>query len=115
MAVDEQLYNRAEALERLGGDEELFADVASMFIADGENYCVALQAALVAADAVALRREAHTIKSMLATFSYEAGRELAMRLEHLAASGSLTGADSLTAEVVMAVRKLVETLSAEQG
>ena len=108
-----ELYNRAEAMERLGGDEELFVDVASMFIADSAGYCAALEAALAAADVGALRREAHTVKSMLATFSYEAGRELAQRLELLAASGSLEGAGSLTAEVIAAVRRLAEVLSDE--
>lgn len=108
-----QLYNRAEALERLGGDEELFADVVSMFVAESESYCSALEAALLSADAAVLRREAHTVKSMLATFSYEAGRELAMRLEHLAATGNLDGADSLTSEVVAAVRRLVEEFARE--
>jgi len=105
-----ELFNRAEAVERLGGDEELFANVASLFVAESAGYCRALEAALAAVDAAALQREAHTVKSMLATFSYEAGRELAMRLEHLAALGSLDGAADLTAEVVAAVRRLAEAL-----
>ena len=106
-----ELFNHAEAVERLGGDEELFASVASLFVAESEGYCGALETALASADAAAVRREAHTVKSMLATFSYEAGRELAQRLEHLAASGSLEGADRLTAAVVNAVRRLVAALS----
>ena len=105
-----ELYKHAEAVERLGGDEELFATVVSLFVAESEGYCSALEAALAAADTAALRREAHTVKSMLATFSYETGRELAQRLESLAATGSMDGADSLTAEVVGAVRRLVEAL-----
>jgi histidine phosphotransfer protein HptB len=105
-----ELYNHAEAVERLGGDEALFASVASLFVAESEGYCCALEAAMASADVVAVRREAHTVKSMLATFSYEAGRELAQRLEHLAAAGSLEGADGLTAEVVAAVRRLVAVL-----
>ena len=106
-----ELYDYAEALERLGGDEALFANVASLFIAESAGYCGALEAALASADVAAVRREAHTVKSMLATFSYETGRELALRLEYLAASGSLEGADRLTADVVDAVRQLVAALS----
>ena len=108
-----ELYNHAEAVERLGGDEALFSSVAGLFVAESEGYCGALEAALASSDAVAVRREAHTVKSMLATFSYEPGRELAQRLEHLAASGSLEGAESLTAAVVDAVRRLVAALPKE--
>ena len=66
-----------------------------------------------AADMAALRREAHTVKSMLATFSYEAGRLLALRLEELAASGNFDGAQALTDELVAAVKRLVAALATE--
>lgn len=109
-ASESPRFNKDEALARLGGDESLFAEVASMFVTQSESYCLALERALNAGDTAALQREAHTVKSLLATFSFEAGRELAMRLEHLAAAGRLDGAAALTAEVVAAVRQLVELL-----
>lgn len=109
------LYDRAEALGRLGDDEELFASVAELFIADSEGYCQALESALAAGDAPGLQREAHTVKSMLATFSCETGRERAMRLEYLAGSGSLDGAASLTQEVIAALRLLAAALANEKG
>jgi len=105
------LYNRAEALERLDGDEDLFGNLAELFVAESTGYCDALEAALAAADAGVLRREAHTVKSMLATFSYEAGREVAMQLERLAADGSLDGAEDLTAQVVGAIKELADELA----
>ena len=46
-----ELYKHAEAVERLGGDEELFATVVSLFVAESEGYCSALEAALAAARA----------------------------------------------------------------
>ncbi len=105
-----ELFNRAEAIERLGDDEEFFSNVAALFVAESAGYCSALEDAAAAADGEALRREAHSVKSTLATFSYEAGRELALQLEQLAASGDLAGADRLTAQVVDAVRQLAEVL-----
>ncbi len=107
------LYHRAEAIERLGGDEALYVSVASLFIESSAGYCAALEAAVRAADMAALRREAHTVKSMLATFSYEAGRLLALRLEELAASGNFDGAQALTDELVAAVKRLVAALATE--
>lgn len=112
---EEPLINKAEAIARLGDDESLFAEMANMFVADSETYCVALENARASADVVALRREAHTVKSLLATFSFEAGRSLAMQLEHLAAAGSLEGADELTADVIDAIRCLSVELTKELG
>ena len=109
------LYNRAEALERLDGDEELFGCLAELFVAESAGYCRALDAALVAADVAALCREAHSTKSMLATFSYEDGRAVAMQLERLAAGGSLDGAETLTVQLIAAVKRLADELAKEQA
>ena len=103
-------YDRAEALARLGGDEELLADVATLFIAESEDYCRALELALAVADAAAVQREAHTVKSMLATFSCESGRQRAFELEQLGASGQLAGAAALVAEVSLMIRALAQVL-----
>ena len=107
------LYDRAEALERLDGDEELFGSLAELFVAESAGYCRALETALAAGDAAALCREAHSTKSMLATFSYEDGRAVALQLERLAAGGSLDGAEVLTAQVLAAVKILADELAKE--
>jgi histidine phosphotransfer protein HptB len=108
-----EFFNRAEAIERMGGDEELFASVAKLFIESSAGYCAALDAAMRAADAPALRREAHTVKSMLATFSCAAGTAQALRLEELTAAGRLDGAQRLTDELVATVKRLAAALGAE--
>jgi HPt (histidine-containing phosphotransfer) domain-containing protein len=110
---DTPIYDKAQALARLDGDESLFKELMDMFVAESESYCQALEAALSSGDAANLRREAHTVKSLLATFSYEVGRELALRLEHLAAGGTLDGAEELTREVIAAVRRLSAVFAAE--
>lgn len=108
----EVVFNRAQALESLGGDEELLANVASLFVDEAVSYRQALVAALAAGDAATLQREAHTVKSVLATFAYELGRERALHLEQLAASGNLAGAEAATAEVIAALQTLSEALKA---
>lgn len=110
---ESKIYDRAEAIERLDGNEPLFAEMAEMFVAESEAYCAELERAVASGDAEAVRREAHTLKSLLATFSSEAGRVLAMQLEMLAASGSLEDAESLTVEVLAAVRRLAAALASE--
>ena len=100
------IYDKAEALVRLGGDESLFSELTQLFVSESAGYCRALEQALLSADAARVQREAHSVKSMLATFSFEEGRKLAMQLEYLAAAGKLEGADRLTAQVIDAVRRL---------
>lgn len=107
------IYDRAEAIARLDGDESLFAEMANMFVAECDNYCQALGSALAAGDAPLLRREAHTVKSLLATFSFETGRVLAQQLESLAATGSLDGAEALAQQVLAATRQLAAALAAK--
>ena len=106
------IYNRTEAIARLEGDEALFAEMVNMFIAECETYCGAIEEALASGDAGALRREAHTMKSLLATFSFEGGRSLALELEQQSALGDLSGLDGLVAQVVAAARQLAKALAA---
>ena len=105
------VFDKAEAIVRLGGDESLFSELTQLFVTVSAGYCSALEAALSSADAAALQREAHSVKSMLATFSYEEGRVLAMQLEYLAATGKLDGAERLVAQVTDAVRRLAASFA----
>ncbi len=67
------VLDRASILERLGGDEEIYAMMVDMFVADVENNCTALATALAAGDVESLKRAAHTVKGLLATFSDDDG------------------------------------------
>jgi len=109
-----EVYNRAETLARLGGDEELFRTLAAMFADDSAGYCRALERAMAARDAPTLQREAHTLKGLLATFSDDAGTALARQLEQQAEAGELADAGELTARLVTAVKRLADALSGEQ-
>lgn len=110
MICDGTVYDRAKALEQLGGDESLFAEISAVFIGECEGYCSAVESVLAEGDVTAVQREAHTVKSVLASFACEAGRELAARLEQLAASGRLDGADAMAAELAAAMRRLKTVL-----
>ena len=111
-AAGASIYDRATAIARLDGDESLFTEMVDMFDAECENYCQALESALASGDAAELRREAHTVKSVLASFACERGRELAWRLEEQAASGELDGASEQVAELVSVLRQLMAELAA---
>ena len=112
---DEPVYDRDKALEQLNGDASLFAEISAVFVAECDAYCAALEAALASGEPCELRREAHTIKSMLATFACEGGRGLASRLEEMAASGSLEATSGMVADLVLAVRRLAGALEEKIG
>ncbi len=113
------LYDRGEAVLRFDGDASLFAEMAALYVAESDAYGAALAAALAAAkaggatSAQALQREAHTMKSVFATFSCESGRLLALRLEQTAAAGRLEDVEALTEEVAAALAALAQALAAE--
>lgn len=82
--------NRAEIVDRLGGDEDLFLTLAQMYVDDAHTYADALKGALAAADGNLLGREAHTVKGLFSTFSDEAGVACALAIEDQALAGDLT-------------------------
>lgn len=97
-------------MDRLGGDEELFAAMAEVYLKDWGTYHAQIAAALAAGDAALLRRHAHTIKSLLATFADEAGSALAAAVEQRAGSGQLAGLEGGVARVQERLRLVAAAL-----
>jgi len=89
------VYDRAEALARIGGDEALFQTLVEMFLADAPGYLQEIDTAWDSSDLDHLHRAAHTLKSVLATFSAHAGQQAAQELEHAAKEGRLSAISGL--------------------
>lgn len=114
------LLDRQETLARLGGDGELLATLSAMFRAELPRHREKLAASLaVDADAAAwikcLADEAHTLKSLFATFSAPGPTAQALALERaarqaLAAGGP--GGDVVLAPLRSQARELDATLVA---
>lgn len=106
--------DKATILDRLGGDEELFAEMAAMYIEDSEKYCTDLAAAFEAGAADRVQREAHTIKGLLATFADDAGTAMALAMEHQVRDhGLLDTLPTSISALQERVRLLAATLVAE--
>ncbi len=108
-------YDRASVIERLGGDEELFLTVASMYVQDSPGYRQALQAAVDSTDIEALAREAHTIKGLFSTFSCEPLALLARDVENLAKEGRFEEAAARVPQVMTAIDELAALLVSERS
>lgn len=106
------VLDRESILERLGGDEDIYAMMVDMYLDDLGNNCDALSAALASGDASVLRREAHTIKGLLATFSDVSGAADAHRLEHMAQNGETTGAAEAVAGLQQRLHEIAGVLRA---
>lgn len=104
--------NRAAAIAMMG-DEEIFREVAAMFVADTPRMLDELGQALAAGDWPALTRSAHTLKGLFATFAAKAGETAARQLEAGARAGNPEGnCADLAAEVQRQAHRLIGELSA---
>ncbi|MBU1364767.1 MAG: Hpt domain-containing protein [Gammaproteobacteria bacterium] len=106
------VLDKASILERLGGDEEIFAMMVDMFVQDVDSNCAALGTALASGDAAVLRREAHTVKGLMATFSDEAGAADAYTVELRARDGLVADQAAAVAGLQQRLREIAAVLSA---
>jgi CheY-like chemotaxis protein/HPt (histidine-containing phosphotransfer) domain-containing protein len=85
----------AELLARFDGDSELLKELAGIFLRECPRMLDEIRAALGDADSKALERAAHTLKGSVGNFAMPGSWETAHRLELLAKSGQLSGADEI--------------------
>ncbi len=91
--------DRKAILERVDGDRALLAELVDLFVADSSDLVLALQAAVDAADSVALERAAHTLKGSAGNFGPSRLAELALELELLGRTDDLGPAAAVLAEL----------------
>lgn len=108
---------RANAIAQLGGDSELFAQVVAAFKAGLPATLASVRDALQSGDRQRLRREAHSAKSVLATFADSEGAQLAQDLENWAAASKGAGdqdeAGVRSEALAAALRRLADELGDE--
>jgi signal transduction histidine kinase/DNA-binding response OmpR family regulator len=82
-------FNRAELIERLGGDAGLLKDVVKLFLEDCPVRLAAIKQAVDAQDAELIRTTAHALKGAAGTLSARGVFEAAQTLERLGAEARL--------------------------
>jgi two-component system, sensor histidine kinase and response regulator len=102
----EPVLDRAEALARVGGDEQLLAELLRIFHADAPKWLEDLRAAIGRGDAGLVRRAAHTIKGGAGSVGALQTRTAAARLEELARAGRWDGVAAARAELEQALARL---------
>ncbi len=100
----------AAALQRMGGDEDLLAELAGLFLENAPPMVTEAREALAAGDMERLGRAAHTLKGSVSNFSAKDAFDAAYHLETIARKGPADSAgpavDALTEEIDRVMQEL---------
>ncbi|MEI7684558.1 MAG: response regulator, partial [Planctomycetota bacterium] len=111
--IDElAILDRAQALDRLGGDEALFAEIVGLFFEDSPKLLDELRDAVASNDALALRRAAHTLKGSMGNIGAVAALESVDRLETIGMNGGCDGSAALLKQLSQQMEHLKLALAA---
>jgi signal transduction histidine kinase/CheY-like chemotaxis protein len=101
-------------LAEVGGDAQLFAELADLFAQDAPRRLADIREALLRRDARALEHAAHALKGSAANFGAKDTVAAAARLESLGRGGDLEGADAVYADLQRAMSRLLGALAAQR-
>ncbi|WP_428825105.1 Hpt domain-containing protein [Azonexus sp. IMCC34842] len=107
------VLDKAAILERLGGDEDIFAMMLAMYLQDVDRYSANMAAAVASGAPAEVQREAHTIKGLLATFSDDLGAADASAIERKAKAGDMDGQEAAVQALQARLYHVAEILKAE--
>ena len=85
-------WDRVEALDRLGGDEELLRELCGIFLAESPKLLQKLRQAVAEADAEGVIRAAHSLKGELGYLGAEVAVQAARKLEDMGHEKNLSNA-----------------------
>jgi signal transduction histidine kinase/DNA-binding response OmpR family regulator len=103
------------ALERMGGDQQLFADVVRVFMEDCPARLAAIKAAVDSRNADAIRRTAHALKGAASNLAANDVFEATKTLERLGAEARLDAAEAAWRRLSAAAAELLDTLRRVQN
>ena len=99
-------WNKAEALRRIEGDEELLQEMCQLFLEESPKLLQKLQQAVAAGDADAIVRAAHSLKGESSCLSAAGTSQAARRLEVMGRNQDLARARDTLAELEREVASL---------
>src|SRR5689334_6512378 len=88
-------WDKTEALDRLGGDEDLLGELCQIFLAESPKLLQKLREAIAEADPQAVMRAAHSLKGELGYLGAEDAVQAARELEDMGHDKNLAHAAEL--------------------
>jgi HPt (histidine-containing phosphotransfer) domain-containing protein len=107
------VINVEAAMNRLGGDRQLFDDMAGFFREDAPSFMRDIESGIQRKDAFAVALAAHTLKNMAATCGGEQAARVAGKIESCGRHDDLDGAAEFLPTLAGAVQALDSALVAE--
>ncbi|MGB7586770.1 MAG: Hpt domain-containing protein, partial [Terriglobales bacterium] len=102
-------WDRAAALERVEGDEELLQDICRIFLEESPKLITQLEQAVAQADSEAVSRAAHSLKGESGYLGAANVSQMAKQLEAMGRARELSHASAILAQL----RKEMASLSSE--
>jgi two-component system, sensor histidine kinase and response regulator len=96
-AQEATFWNKAEALGRIGGDEELLQELCQIFLEESPKLLQKLRQALASGDADGVMRAAHSLKGESSYLGAGGTSQAARQLEEMGRSKDLSGAGDIVA------------------
>jgi signal transduction histidine kinase/DNA-binding response OmpR family regulator len=90
-------WNRTEALDRIGGDEELLRDLCQIFLEESPKLLEKLQQAIAAGDSDGVMRAAHSLKGESSYLGADGTSQAARQLEEMGRNQDLSRAGNTLA------------------
>jgi PAS domain S-box-containing protein len=112
---EETVFDRATLLRRLMGKEALARKVARTFLESAPVQVRSLRQFVAVRDAIAARREAHSLKGAAATMSAPSLRSLALRTEQAAAAEDWPEIEAVLPHLEHEFEKLRDALTADEA
>ena len=88
-------WDKAQALERLGGDEDLLRELCEIFLEESPKILKKLRQALTEGDAATVMRTAHSLKGEVSYLGAPAALQAARQLEDMGRDNSLAGGEKI--------------------
>ena len=114
-ASEKVLWGKDEAIERLGGDEELFRELCEIFLQESPKLLQQLGQAIGDSDAEAVMRAAHSLKGELGYLGAAEALQAARMLEDMGHEKNLSEAAAIFASLKLHLAALLLAMKASAG
>ena len=108
-ANEQSIFEEAN-LERFAGDEELFIEIANLFLDTHQEMLTIIQEAIRVGDGPALQRAAHTLKGSAGNFSAPGVVERCMELQEIVSIGMLDRSNEVYVGLEREMKQLTGSL-----
>ena len=111
--VEEPAFDRAEALERVGGSEAILQELVELFRVECAKQMAEIRERREAGDLPGLGRAAHTLKGSVGIFAAQAAFDAALRIEQMGRDGDASQYDDAWADLVREINRLSSAFDRE--